>query len=187
MSAVLSPENTPPLPPKKDKAPVLLSSMPNESALVTDSEDDTDANETLHDAETISDKAHAPMPPSQLSPRRTRESGPNSSLNANRNPARPPHEPVRALVERGTIQATATAAQSSPLAPNLGGGDRPSANFSTFRTASTVATSVAASELYRGDWSSTAPSVSESSYWDNESFAGSQYHPYRKLASNMRN
>ena len=55
MSAVSSPENTPPLPPKKDKATVLLSSMPNESALVTDSEDDNDANETLHDAETISD------------------------------------------------------------------------------------------------------------------------------------
>ena len=70
--------------------------MPNESALVTDSEDESDANETLHDAETISDKAHAPMPLSQLSPRRTRESGPISSLNANVNPARPPHEPVRA-------------------------------------------------------------------------------------------
>ena len=31
-----------------------------------------------------------------------------------------------------------------------------------------------------------APSVSESSYWDNELSADSQYHPYGKLASNMR-
>ena len=27
------------------------------------------------------------------------------------------------------------------------------------------------------------PSVAEGSYWDNESSAGSQYHPYSKLAS----
>ena len=53
-SAVPSPEKPPPLPPKKDKVPVLPSSLPNESALVTDSEDDSDVNETLHDAETIS-------------------------------------------------------------------------------------------------------------------------------------
>ena len=46
--------------------------------------------------------------------------------------------------------------------------------------------SVAASELYRGDSSSMAPSVFENSYWDNGSSAGSQYHPYGKLASNMR-
>ena len=32
-----------------------------------------------------------------------------------------------------------------------------------------------------------APPASGSSYWDNESSAGSQSHPYRKLASNMRN
>ena len=154
---------------------------------MTDSEDDSDANETFHDAETILDKAHAPMPPSPLSPRRTRVSGPNSSLNANvTNPARPPHEPVRASVASGTTQTTATTAQSSLLATGLGGGDRTSANFGTFRTATTVATSVAASELYRGDSSSMAPSASESSCWDNESSAGSQYHPYGKLASNMR-
>ena len=138
----------------------------------------------FHGAETIPDKAHAPMPPSPLSPRRTRVSGPNSSLNANvTNPARPPHEPVRASVASGTTQTTATTAQSSLVATGLGGGDRTSANFGTFRTATTVATSVAASELYRGDSSSMAQSVSESSYWDNESSAGSQYHPYRKLAS----
>ena len=112
-----------------------------------------------------------------------RVSGPNSSLNVNMNPARPPHEPVRASVASGTTQTTATTAQSSLLATGLGGGDRTSANFGTFRTATTVATSVAASELYRGDSSSMAQSVSESSYWDNESSAGSQYHPYRKLAS----
>ena len=47
-----------------------------------------------------------------------------------------------------------------------------------------VATSVAASEPYCGD--SIVPSVSEGSYWDNESSAGSQYHPYSKLTSNMR-
>ena len=47
---------------KKDKVPVLLSSLPNEPALVTDSEDDSDANQTFHDAETIPDEAHAPMP-----------------------------------------------------------------------------------------------------------------------------
>ena len=58
---------------KKNKAPVLPSSPPNESALVI-SEDDSDANKTFHDAETISDKAHAPMSPSPLSPRRTRVS-----------------------------------------------------------------------------------------------------------------
>ena len=39
--------------PKKDKAPVLPSSLPNESTLVTDSEDDSDANTTFHGAETI--------------------------------------------------------------------------------------------------------------------------------------
>ena len=38
--------------PKKDKVPVLPSSLPNESALVTDSEDDSDTNDTFHDAET---------------------------------------------------------------------------------------------------------------------------------------
>ena len=186
-SAVPSPEKPPPLPPKKDKVPFLPSSLPNESALVTDSEDDSDTNDTFHDAETIPDKAHAPIPPSPLSPRRTRVSGPNSSLNANvTNPARPPHEPVRASVASGTTQTTATTAQSSLVATGLGGGDRTSANFGTFRTATTVATSVAASELYRGDSSSMAPSASESSCWDNESSAGSQYHPYGKLASNMR-
>ena len=31
-----------------------------------------------------------------------------------------------------------------------------------------------------------APSVSEGSYWNNESSAGSHYHPYGKLASSMR-
>ena len=80
---------------KKNKAPVLPSSPPNESALVI-SEDDSVANETFHDAETISDKAHESMPPSQLSPRRTCVSGPNSSSNV-----RPPREPVRALVAGG--------------------------------------------------------------------------------------
>ena len=175
------------LPPKKDKVPFLPSSLPNESALVTDSEDDSDTNDTFRDAETIPDKAHAPMPPSPLSPRRTRVSGPNSSLNANvTNPARPPHEPVRASVASGTTQTTATTAQSSLVATGLGGGDRTSANFGTFRTVTTVATSVAASELYRGDSSSMAPSASESLYWDNELSAGSQYVPYGKLASNMR-
>ena len=33
--------------PNKDKAPVLPSSLPNESALVTGSEDDPDAHETV--------------------------------------------------------------------------------------------------------------------------------------------
>ena len=70
-----SPEKPPPLTPKKDKVPVLLSSLPNETALVTDSEDDSDANETFHDAETMPDEAHAPMPPSPLSPCRTCASG----------------------------------------------------------------------------------------------------------------
>ena len=128
---------------------------------MTDSEDDSDANEKLHDAETISDKAHAPMPPSQLSPRRTRESGPNSSSNVNMDPVRPPHGPVRALVAGGAVQTTATTAQPSLLAPSLGGGDRTSANFGTFRTTTTVATSVTASELSGGDSSSMAPPVSE--------------------------
>ena len=169
--------------PKKDKAPVLPSSLPNESTLVTDSEDDSDANTTFHSAETIPDKAHAPMPPSLLSPRRTRVSGPNSSSNVNVNPARPPHEPVRASLASGT---TATTAQSSLLATGLGGCDRISATFGMFRTATTVTTSVAASDLYRGDSSSMAPPAFESSYWDNESSACSQYHPYGKLASSMR-
>ena len=87
-----------------------------------------------------------------------RVSGPNSSLNVNMNPARPPHEPVRALVASGTTQTTATTAQSSLLASSLGDGDR---TLATFRTATTVATSVAASELYRGDSNSMAMSVSE--------------------------
>ena len=49
-----------------------------------------------------------------------------------------------------------------------------------------MASSVAVSELYRGDLSSMALSVSESSYRDNESSAGGQCHPYSKLVSNMR-
>ena len=53
VSVVPSPETPLPLTPKKDKAPVLLSSLPNESALLTDSEDDSDTNETSHDAEII--------------------------------------------------------------------------------------------------------------------------------------
>ena len=99
---------------------------------------------------------------------------------------RPPHEPVRASLASGTTQTTTTTAQSFLLATGLGGGDKISATFSTFRTATTVATSVAASDLYRSDSSSMAPSVSESSYWDNESSAGSQHHPYSKLPSDMR-
>ena len=89
---------------------------------------------------------------------------------------RPLHEPVRASLASGTTQTTTTTAQSFLLATGLGGGDKISATFGTFRTATTVATSVAASDLYRGDSSSMAPSVSESSYWDNESSAGSQHH-----------
>ena len=87
---------------------------------------------------------------------------------------------------RVATQTTTTTAQSFLLATGLGGGDKISATFSTFRTATTVATSVAASDLYRSDSSSMAPSVSESSYWDNESSAGSQHHPYGKLPSDMR-
>ena len=34
---------------KKDKVPILLSSLPNESALVTVGEDNSDTNETFHD------------------------------------------------------------------------------------------------------------------------------------------
>ena len=65
--------------PNKDKAPVLPSSLPNESALLTYSEDDSDTDEMFRDAETIPDKVLAPIPPSPLSPCRTRVSGPNSS------------------------------------------------------------------------------------------------------------
>ena len=99
---------------------------------------------------------------------------------------RPPHEPVRASLASGTTQTTTTTAQSFLLATGLGGGDKISATFGTFRTATTVATSVAASDLYRSDSSSMAPPAFESSYWDNESSACSQYHPYGKLASSMR-
>ena len=123
------------------------------------------------------------MPPSQLSPRQTRVSGPNSSSNVNMNPG-PPHGPVRALVAGGgSVQTTATTAQSSLLASSLGGCDRTSANSGTFRTTTTVAT---LRLLSRGDSSSMAPPVSETSYWDNELSVGSQYYPYGKLASNMR-
>ena len=62
------------------KVPVLLSSLHNESALVTDRGDNSDTNETFHDAETISDKAHVPMLPSPLSPRWVRVSSPYSNL-----------------------------------------------------------------------------------------------------------
>ena len=93
---------------------------------------------------------------------------------------------MRASLASGTTQTTTTTAQSFLLATGLGGGDKISATFGTFRTATTVATSVAASDLYRSDSSSMAPSVSESSYWDNESSAGSQHHPYGKLPSNIR-
>ena len=79
VSAMPSPEKPPLLTPKKDKVPVLLSFLPNETALVTDSEDDSDANEALHGAETMPGEAHASMPPSPLSPCRTCASGPNPS------------------------------------------------------------------------------------------------------------
>lgn len=186
---------SPPPPPRKDRDRVIVqpASLPNESALVTDSEDDSDANETFHDAETIPDKAHLPMaasspaPPTTTSPasRTTHMSG--SNMNAVR--PRPPSDPMRTSVASGTTQTTA---QSSLLAPALGSagtGDRASANFGTFRTNTTVATSVAASSdlqsLYRADSSSMAPSVSEGgSYWENESVAsasGSVYGPYAKM------
>ena len=98
---------------------------------------------------------------------------------------RPPHEPVRASLASGYPDYHDDRAVL-PIGDRLGGGDKISATFSTFRTATTVATSVAASDLYRSDSSSMAPSVSESSYWDNESSAGSQHHPYGKLPSDMR-
>ena len=91
--------------PKKDKAPVLPSSLPNESALVIDSEDDYG---TFHDAETIPDKAHAPMPLRPLSPRRKRVSNSNSGS-------------TRALVASGTTQTTAAIAQSSLFAHTVRG------------------------------------------------------------------
>ena len=86
VSAVPSPEKPPPLTPKKDKAPVLSSSLPNKSALLTDSEDDSDTNETFHDAETIPDKVHALMLLSPLSLCWTRVSGPKSSMLVNAHP-----------------------------------------------------------------------------------------------------
>ena len=67
---VPSPEKPPPLRPKKDSPSPTMS--PTLQACL-DSEDDSEANETPWDAEAISDKAHAPIPPSPLSPRRTRE------------------------------------------------------------------------------------------------------------------
>ena len=103
VSAMPSPEKPPPLTSKKDKVPVLLSSLPNETALVTDSEDDSDANETDHDAETMPDETHAPMPPRPLSPCRTCASGPNSSS-------------TRALAARVTTLTAATIAQFSRFA-----------------------------------------------------------------------
>ena len=99
-----SPEKPPLLTPKKDKVPVLLSFLPNETALVTDSEDDSDTNETFHDAETMPGEAHASMPPSPLSPCRTCASGPNPS-------------PTRALVARVVTSTAATTAQPSPSPP----------------------------------------------------------------------
>ena len=114
----------------------------------------------FHGAETTLDKAHAPMPPSPLSPRWTRVSGPNSSLHANAHPTRarigcewyyPDDRDDRAVVPISTL--------------GLGWSDRMSANFGTFRTATTIVTSVAASELYRGDLSSMALLCS---YRDNE-------------------
>ena len=100
VSAMPSPEKPPLLTPKKDKVPVLLSFLPNETALVTDSEDGSDANETFHDAETMPGEAHASMPPSPLSPRRTCASGPNPS-------------PTRALVARVIAPTAVTTAQPS--------------------------------------------------------------------------
>ena len=65
---------------KKGKVPVpvLLFSLSDKSVLMTYSEDDSDTNETSHNAE-IFEKTHSRIPPRPLSPRRT------------------PHEPVRAL------------------------------------------------------------------------------------------
>ena len=83
MSVVPSPEKPLPLTPKKDKVPVLSSSLPNESAFATDSGGDSDTNKVFHNAETIPDEAHGPKPPSPLSSRRTRVSGPTLSLNVN--------------------------------------------------------------------------------------------------------
>ena len=41
-------------------------------------------------------------------------------------------------------------------------------------------------ELYRGDLSSMALSLSEALYWDNDSSVGSHHYPYGKLASIIR-
>ena len=103
VSAVPSPEKPPPLPLKKDNVPVLPSSLPNESALVPGSEDDSDTNETLHNAEAIPDKAHATMSPSPLSPRRTR----NLSLFAQRTPSvtvqrKQPINPAKAAANKSS-------------------------------------------------------------------------------------
>ena len=121
-----------------------------------ESEDNSDTNETFHDAEMIPDKVHAPMPLSPLSPRRTRVSSPNLSSNT------PPQEPTRIGCEWYYLDDRDDRAVL-PIGAGLGWGDRTSANFGTFRTAMTVVTSAAALELYRGDSSSMALSVSESS------------------------
>ena len=101
VSAMPSPEKPLLLTPKKDKVPVLLSFLPNETALVTDSEVDSDTNETFHDAETMPGEAHASMPPSPLSPRRAWAGGPNPG-------------PARALVAGVITPTAATTAQPSP-------------------------------------------------------------------------
>ena len=111
-------------------------------------------------AEMILDKAHALMPPSLLSPRWMRMSGPNSSLHANAHPTR-----KRISCEWYYPDDCDDRAVVPILALGLGWSDRTSANFGTFRTATTIVTSVAASELYRGDLSSMALLCS---YRDNE-------------------
>ncbi|KAH8108352.1 hypothetical protein DFH11DRAFT_1732067, partial [Phellopilus nigrolimitatus] len=135
--------------------------LADESALATDSED-SDAHEA----------------------RRGRGGAPEEKPPAASASARAP-APVPIRVSSSS-EATHTTAQSSLLAASRGGavgepGDRASANFNTVRTATTVATSVAPSDLqslyYRADASSGAPSTSEASHWD-ELSSGSQHSGY---------
>lgn len=166
---------------------IALTASNNESALDTGSEDSDE--ETFYDM--VSASEHAPTPARlPKSPHRFRVDSINSSA------AHVPTEPVRASVASGTTQTTNTTAQSSLLAIGRASiiDERASANFNTIRTATTVATSVAPSDLqsmYRPDSSSFTPRISEEPFWE-ESSTGNQHVNYAhssnvlKMAPSMR-
>ncbi|KAI5120381.1 hypothetical protein M0805_006903 [Coniferiporia weirii] len=160
-------------------APLAPSRLKDESALVTDSED-SDANELFHSVDSAREKAPVLLTSSTVT-RAPQQDGQELS--------KPPAMPVRASVSSETTHTTAQSSLLAASRPNwsiaaTGGtdtGDRTSANFGTTRMTTTVATSLAPSDLqslyHRADTNSFVGSASEASHWD-ELSSGSQHSGY---------